>query len=241
MKNLQPRTKKIILVLSGLAFAIIVVVLALVNIFSGNGQKGIDITNFEQYVTNLTENERINIERALYNVVALNNVTTDGAFMDKATIRESSYEQDFNEDVYTTSFIVDMPTLKQSYKISNLYSSIVELTSYQTVATCLSEDKLIFGEFDCVDAIIIEKGGVGGDIMSILPIVVPHYTIKMGAYNGGRLTPIDVTIRIWTSETSKEESDSVVDYYKQEINDWIVMSGFKLENYKFNYSVRFFE
>lgn len=244
MKDLQPHTKKIILLSSGVAFVVIIIILALVNIFSNNKQEDIiDIANFKDHVTNLPSTERDNIEQALYDVVKLNNGGINEASINDATIREGSYEQSFDNDIYSTVFIIDLPTLRQSYQITNFYSSSVQLTSYTMLATCLDENQLIYGDFECVDKILLEQGGKGGGLMRFLPFIVPHYTVEMGYYEKGRLTPLDIEIRIWKVEIeeSDKEADVLVDYYKQEINDWIVDSGFDVANYKFNYTLKVVE
>ena len=79
-------------------------------------------------------------------------------------IREGSYKQEYNEatSVYTTTFILDIPKLKQSYYVTDLYSPLPQsqskLYDYTQLVQCPTKDQLKYGEFRCTDRIKKERG-----------------------------------------------------------------------------------
>lgn len=79
-------------------------------------------------------------------------------------IREGSYKQEYNEAtlVYTTTFMLDIPKLKQSYYVTDLYSPLPQsqskLYDYTQLVQCPTKDQLKYGEFRCTDRIKKERG-----------------------------------------------------------------------------------
>ncbi len=79
-------------------------------------------------------------------------------------IREGSYKQEYNEatSVYTTTFMLDIPKLKQSYYVTDLYSPLPQsqskLYDYTQLVQCPTKDQLKYGEFRCTDRIKKERG-----------------------------------------------------------------------------------
>ena len=79
-------------------------------------------------------------------------------------IREGSYKQEYNEatSVYTTTFMLDIPKLKQSYYVTDLYSPLPQsqskLYDYTQLVQCPTNDQLKYGEFQCTDRIKKERG-----------------------------------------------------------------------------------
>lgn len=79
-------------------------------------------------------------------------------------IREGSYKQEYNEatSVYTTTFMLDIPKLKQSYYVTDLYSPLPQsqskLYDYTQLVQCPTNDQLKYGEFRCTDRIKKERG-----------------------------------------------------------------------------------
>ncbi|GEM_PF-5665903 len=79
-------------------------------------------------------------------------------------IREGSYKQEYNAStsVYTTTFMLDIPKLKQSYYVTDLYSPLPQsqskLYDYTQLVQCPTKDQLKYGEFKCTDRIKDERG-----------------------------------------------------------------------------------
>ena len=117
------------------------------------------IVNYDSVVRNLPQQRRDNASKMLLYTLADNGVST---IPSDITIRDGSYSQtiDPNTMTYYTTYIVDIPSIKQSYRITDQYSAVesYDPTSYATVVTCLDQDELIYGSFNCSDQIKQEKG-----------------------------------------------------------------------------------
>ena len=81
-----------------------------------------------------------------------------------AVIRDGSYRQQITDTehmIYETTFIIDIPSLKQSYSVIDKYSPLPMeesgLTDYTTLVLCPDADDLIYGEFQCTDRVKWEK------------------------------------------------------------------------------------
>lgn len=118
------------------------------------------INNYDAIVHNLPITTRNETNRMLLYTLYANNIHTKPSDI---TIRKGSYSQsiiDTNLMIYRTTYIVDIPSIKQSYQVSNLYSPIPKNnpTSYTTTVTCLDSANLIYGPFNCTDQIKQERG-----------------------------------------------------------------------------------
>lgn len=119
------------------------------------------ITGYEEQVANLPDIEDDTISIQLNGTLELNGVSK--AITD-ATIREGSYSQkltDASKMIYLTNFIVDIPSIGQSYVVTNYYSplspEISGLTDYTTLVTCPDSSQLIYGDFNCIDRFMWEN------------------------------------------------------------------------------------
>ena len=120
-----------------------------------------NISNYDSTVTNLPQAEADAIYFQLNYTLGLNGVNR--AVTD-AVIRDGSYRQQITDTehmIYETTFIIDIPSLKQSYSVIDKYSPLPMeesgLTDYTTLVLCPSTDDLIYGEFQCTDRIKWEK------------------------------------------------------------------------------------
>ena len=125
----------------------------------------INITNFDTVVKNLPSTERATLETILASTIKQNtsaNITLTS--VKDATIRDGTYVQNYDSQkyVYSTQFIVDIPSLKQSYKITDKYSPLPPeqsgLFDYTQLVLCPSQDELIYGSFNCKDRMSTERG-----------------------------------------------------------------------------------
>jgi len=117
------------------------------------------INNFTTIVENLSKSEREIIEQNLCWTIGLN-TTVDVTEITDANIRESSYHQTYNSNkkVYTTTFLVDIPSLRQTYAVSDKWSPVPagqsDLSDYSAMVLCPSEEDLVFGPFPtCLDVV----------------------------------------------------------------------------------------
>ena len=122
------------------------------------------INNLNSTITNVPESEITSINRMLGYTLSLNGV--DHKVTD-VTIRPNTYHQsliDTNRIIYQSTFMIDIPSLKQSYYVKDLYSPLpVEqsgLSDYTVQITCPDSSQLIYPPFDCVDRISYEQTGV---------------------------------------------------------------------------------
>ena len=117
------------------------------------------ISNYDNVVQNLPESHREYANQMLLYTLQDNGVNSVPGDI---TIRDGTYQQSVDDSkmLYTTTYIIDIPSVKQSYRITDTYSPISEYdpTSYATVVTCLNTNELIYGDFGCHDQIMQEQG-----------------------------------------------------------------------------------
>lgn len=130
--------------------------------FSSSGQDALltSITNYDDTVKNLPNSEKSVIYQQISNTLKQNGITKQ---VNDATIRDNSYMQtiiDYERMIYKTTFIVDIPSIKQSYKVQDMYSPMpvekTQLYDYTTQVICLDEAQLVFGNFNCQDRFTAE-------------------------------------------------------------------------------------
>ena len=120
------------------------------------------INGFAERAENLSDSRIELIEENLFETLKMNNSGSN--ITDDAMIREGTYQQTLQnpaKQIYFTTFIVDISSLKQSYRINDYYSSfppeVSGLRDYATLVLCLDVKDLIYGEFDCMDRIKAEQ------------------------------------------------------------------------------------
>jgi hypothetical protein len=119
----------------------------------------------EKVADTLPDSRIVLIEGNLFDTIKSNVTENAELNVTDAKLRESSYDQnlqDADKQIYFTTFIVDIPSLKQSYRVNDYYSpfsaDVSGLYDYTTLILCLERSELIYGEFNCVDRIEIERG-----------------------------------------------------------------------------------
>lgn len=128
---------------------------------NGSDNTVITISNVYDYVTNLPASEVEAIDEQLTYTAIDNGVQ---GVIDDAVVRDGSYQQsiiDYDKMIYRTTFIVDLPSQKQSYVVDDRYSPLppeqTGLVDYTTLVLCPDKSQLIYGEFNCTDRIIQEQ------------------------------------------------------------------------------------
>jgi hypothetical protein len=115
----------------------------------------LQITNYSEFVENIPNSEQSSIEAALSQAISLNVADLDTYTINDAIIRQGSYQQHLDNNIYTTRFIVDIESINKSFGVANFYSSddpsISRLTDFTSQAYCLDSKDLIFGDFECND------------------------------------------------------------------------------------------
>jgi hypothetical protein len=225
-----------------IAITVLIIAAALYVLFAPgrNNSSGdtITITNYDAYVKNIPSSERNMIESTLYSTATLNNSDAEKLKSIKdAVIRKGTYTQTYKASIYSTSFIVDIKSIKQSYKIQDQYSHLsVEqsgLRDYTTLALCLDKDKLLYGDFKCQDIFSQQSGVSQSDpILQYLPVSTLTYSLDLDP-SSSQLRII-ATIHLSNIDYKLGEQQSV-DQYKSDIKAWFDSKGLDITKYSISY------
>ncbi len=100
----------------------------------------------------LDKTQQGRIAAAVDKILAMNVPTggLEGAYSG-AEIRDGTYEEAEIEGVHQAIFVLDLPHIKQSYKINYYYVTEEQEShfKYTALASCLPTDQLRYGDFDC--------------------------------------------------------------------------------------------
>ncbi|MFZ1250270.1 MAG: hypothetical protein WAR37_02370 [Candidatus Microsaccharimonas sp.] len=197
------------------------------------------IKNFDSLVKNLPDTQKKNIYSALAIIVKHNNKddSIDMDRVDDALIRKDSAKQtEVKEGTnYAGSFIVDIKSLQQSYRINYTYSSGDSSdfdSGYPIIASCLERSELIYGYFECEqpNAQLRESKDA---LLKLLPYKTSFYLITaIPSTNGGEKPTI--IIQVMTNSNSERTREGFV-LYKNEAIDWINKQGVSLDDYSLRY------
>ena len=121
------------------------------------------INNFGNVVDILPDDEYRRILDTVNYTMKLNNITSP---VSDVVIRDGSYQQsltDTNKLIYLTEFMIDIPSLRQSYFVRDYYSPLpVEqsgLYDYTIQVSCPNSSQLIYEPFNCTDRVNYEING----------------------------------------------------------------------------------
>ena len=143
-----------------IAIIIVVVIVSLaVSHWQNSHDNQITINNLNNYVTDVPDTTRAEIYNAAFRAAQSNSAgqTDETLSSADAAIREGSAVSSFNPTtgLYSGNFIVDIPSLKQSYRIyyewlSDRATSPIRLGDYTTSVTCLHPDEYIYDFYPCI-------------------------------------------------------------------------------------------
>lgn len=197
------------------------------------------IKNFDNLVKDFPDEKKKNIYQALAIIIKYNNKdkNIDMNKIDDAVIRKGSETQkEVKKDTnYTGSFIVDIESLKQSYRINYVYSNDQNsdfASGYPVIASCLEENELIYGYFKCEqpNAQLRESGD---KLLKLLPYNSPYYTITgIPAVSSGEKPTVIIQIM---SSYNSERTRKTFMTYKDQALAWIKEQGVAIENYTVKY------
>ena len=150
-KNTTPHFNPIILgIILVSAIFIVLLVVTLINLLRSNPYgPEIKIDNLTGTYKNIPESEQDLIYSELYNIVSNNSEPNAEIPTSGAIIRDDSATSDYDKTnaVHSGSFIVDIPSIEQSYLVQFEWSPSSQsqgLGGYPVVITCLPEDKQIY-------------------------------------------------------------------------------------------------
>ncbi len=205
---------------------------------SSNSDGSISIKNYDDYVKNLSSDERKAIEKALYDTVSYNISDAEKIkSINDASIRNDTYSQKLLNGSYTTTFIVDMESIGQSYHVQNLYSRLnvedSDLRDYTSLVTCLEKDKLKYGEFTCRDRLSEEAGVTKSDpVLQYLPVSTLDYTLSQDINSKELKLFADLELTEIDYKLGEEEA---IARYKTEIAAWFESKGLDINKYSITY------
>lgn len=238
--NQLEKKQKIILILVIIVFITIFILLFFLQPTNKYGD-GINIKNYDKYISNLPTDRRDALNSTLYSITK-RNLKSDNLNIGDATIRDGSVEYNYDQatNLHSGSFVVDMQSIKQSYSMSYVWSSDTNntnLSGYTATASCLTPDKLIYGDFPCEDDFNNSKYNKNRDpILDSLPYSTFNYTIT-ATINNDNTTSLDVKIFLYSSDTQNGGREASINKYKAEVTDWIKSISLKPEDYSINYTI----
>lgn len=119
-------------------------------------------SSFLKNVPILPQYELDRLNKEVRRIVKLNNTSRNLSKYD-IVIRDNSLKQTYNnkEFTYVTDFIVDLPSVKQSYRVHDEYYMIPHRynNDYALLVTCPHPEDLIYPSFKCTDR-IKQEGGI---------------------------------------------------------------------------------
>lgn len=121
------------------------------------------INDIKDTVKNLPDSEIKALQSALYYTV-IKNTNQDVMKINDAKIRSGSYQQSFDNKnyAYNTTFLIDIPSLQQTYQAKNFYRVTEpgenDATDYNSLVLCPDKSQLIWPDFPCMDRIKQEQG-----------------------------------------------------------------------------------
>lgn len=239
MKPAYDKKRVRFLIIIGVIFIGLIIWLIVYGLSQQQENDPVTIKGLDSSVKNLSEESREEILAMLHNTIQLN--VEEGypvSTIKDITIREGSVVQ---EEIvagrqYSGDFIVDIESIKQSYRIQFSYS-LNEGTSftggYPVVVNCLPEEELIYGPFNCID--ITSREFEGQDpVLSFTPYNSLNFEVRSIQNEEGVVSlfvtflPTDTDYRLGINEA--------ISRYKNEFLTWMRTNGLNPDSYLITYS-----
>lgn len=200
---------------------------------------GVTIQNIKKFTKQQPSDKKTLdfIEHALFNTVKKNVPASDitASSIQDAAIRDGSFSYDYKKEhtLHTVTFIVDIPSLRQSYNVSYQWVDDKRHESaraeYGTIVSCIRDDaKKIYKEFQCVDMFTAPKAA--DPIIQYLPHTTTNVTVT---YNLVRKS-LEATIKLSAAD-ERTGANAAIEQYKKEIRDWIASKNLNPDKYANTY------
>lgn len=224
--RINPKKTLVIIITTLVVFSVIIVIVAAIN-SNKTPDDQISIKNFDQLVKNLSNKDKEEIFRSLAIIVAHNNPQGTPDIGD-AVIRTGSEYQKKDSTVYVGSFIIDIESIRQSYKIDYrlLSTNNQSKFAYPVTASCLKESELIYGKFDCKDPNQTSRSDPNNILEQKLPYQSPYYRILQRGDDG---------IVIQISLNYSEDTIKFFKIYRQEALKWLGSQGIDVNKFSVEY------
>jgi hypothetical protein len=236
--------------------ALVYVVITIVWFFLSNkNQYGdeLQIKDLSQYTNGkATNEERLAFIR--HNLFSTVNLNTKPAVKSNSIqdieIRKDSFSQTFDKEnsIYMVHFIVDIASLKQSYRVAYQWTTDKtkegSVAEYGTQVSCLPIDELIYGSFNCVDERIVEKGVNEYDpVGAILPyhvegrFEVKTYQKATTEENDNPTSDMRTILGVYAyiPRWMDKPDEKLLAEYTKEIRAWLSSRKLNPDNYAINF------
>lgn len=242
MKNsyLWQQNKRVILIALAITVVLTVIGVWYYLYLQNRPTTSIGIRNYDQYVKNLPRSERTLIEETLYGTIEDNLQDITPAIVGDVFIRDNSYQQLYEDGIYTTSFIVDAEKIRQSYKVQSFYpeegrNDPTIAYDYDVVVLCLAQEDLIYETFDCKDRSSTEYNLPKSDpVLSLLPYTTLGYSVDIGEFVDDKL---ELIIRLYLSDVDYRTGEAAVKASREaEIKQWLRDNSLNPDDYIFVYT-----
>lgn len=192
------------------------------------GDKTVSINELSNFASGSSDKQLLDyIQHDLYMAISYNStdINTIKQIQD-ATIREGSFVKEYNEkaSLYNVSFIVDIPSIQQSYSVTYQWgpSTKAAYDEWGTQVSCLPKDQLIYGDFNCQDMSSILEGS-NDPIMEYLPFKDYNAGFKINAITENNVIT-NVSIYIYSCQEAEIN----------QIKSTVVLNWFTDKNLDFN-------
>jgi hypothetical protein len=205
----------------------------------------LEVANLTKYISGKPIDKAVlnYIKHDLYTIVNLNTrpLVKNNSIND-VLVRDKSFSQtyDTKSHVYTVHFIVDIKSLRQSYRVSYQWTTDdtrygPNKAEYGTQVACLPVKELMYGDFHCKDARIIENGTKNYDpILKLLPYYVPA-KFKITHYQKS-VNYVDLYVDAYPKATEVSVSQQDLNEYTKDIKAWLRQQNLDPDHYAINYN-----
>jgi len=243
----QQYSIKRIIILTLAVFTITSLVISLVAYFatqkSEYAAEELQIANLGEFTRGKPSDKKTvdYIKHSLYLIVNKNTKSPVASnSIDDVLVRDGTFTQIYNKktDVHDVTFIVDIASIKQSYRLSYQWVGDVKnkdnTDQYGTMASCPSKEELRYGDFSCKDLLSGEDVIEPEDpILEYLPHSDSNYQITFDPELGKTL---NVTLQTSAAD-ERIGPDAAVASYRQAVRDWITSVGLDPNTYSIKYTV----
>lgn len=215
--------KKMILIISGILVALFILLTIIFIATGGMSKNQADISNINSLPINLSKKDEENIKKAVFNYLSSNYSEYNDISSENIVIREKSYSETIDNDITHSTFIIDIESKKQSFRVNYNWSKTNSKSVNNPVTVqCLDSIDLIYGKFDCLDQSNSKDDKVD-PILSYLPYSTDYYTITPVRNSDGSLT-----LKIQSTGLSRALTE---DDYKQMVSEWLSRKGVNPNDY----------
>ena len=244
---MTPSNNKVkwIIVIFGVVF-IAVIAIAVYIQWRNQSSNESSIKNYSDYVKNIPSSERAQVQAALKEMLEKNNPGKDVGKISDITIRKDSYSQALNKEtgIYASAYIVDIPSLKQSYQVESQATATADSSDaeavgadYTTMVLCLDKKDLLYGNFACKDRISDENNLPYSDpVENVLPYNGNDFSASYNGYDKVS-NRINIQVLLYVNTSSNDPGmQQIYTQYRDEAKQWLEDQGLDLNNYNISYS-----